>query len=87
MLIKQLENRAALQLLLFLKRHGRTKITDVDIDSSYTSLYRGLTILGKLGLVDEERAPPMMRYLLLSAEGKKVADRLEEIENILEAKA
>ena len=86
MLIKQLENRAALQLLLFLHRRGRTKLTDIDIDASQSSFYRGLTILGRMELIDEERTPPAMRYLYLTGDGEAAAKKLEEIENILEAK-
>ena len=86
MVIKQLENRATLQILLFLNENGKTKLTDIDIEASRSSLYRGLTILAKLELIDEERVPPMIRYLYLTNDGEAIAKRLEEIESILKAK-
>ncbi len=86
MLIRELENRAVLQLLLFLHKRGRTKLTSIDIDASQTSLYRGLNILGKMELIDEDRTPPAMRYLFLTGDGEAIAKKIEEIESILEAK-
>lgn len=84
-LIRHLENRATLQILLFLDENGRTKLTDIDIEASKSSLYRALTILAKWELIKEERVPPYMRYINLTDEGKAVAKKLGEIESVLKA--
>ena len=84
-LIRHLENRAALQILLFLDDYGKAKLTDIDIEASKSSLYRALTILMKWELIREERVRPYTRYILLTDDGKKVAKKLGEIESILKA--
>jgi predicted transcriptional regulator len=84
--IRHLENRATLQILLFLDENGRTKLTDIDIEASKSSLYRALTILMKWELIREERVRPYTRYINLTDDGKLVAKRLEEIESILKAR-
>jgi len=85
-LIKQLENKAILQLLLFLFQHGKTKVTDIEIDASSGTLYRALNKLAKLELIDEERRPPYTRYIQLTGDGKAIAGKLKEINAVLEAK-
>lgn len=82
-LIRHLENRAALQILLFLDEYGKAKLTDIDIEASKTSLYRALTILIKWELIREERVRPYTRYIVLTDAGKMVAKKLGEIESIL----
>jgi len=85
MLIRHFENRATVQILLFLNENGKTKLTDIDIEASKTSLYRALAILMKWELIKEERVRPYTRYILLTDDGKKVAKKLGEIESILKA--
>lgn len=82
-LIRHLENRATLQILLFLSENGKTKLTDIDIEASKSSLYRALTILMKWELIREERVRPYTRYIVLTDNGKMVAKKLEEMESIL----
>jgi predicted transcriptional regulator len=82
-LIRHLENRATLQILLFLSENGKTKLTDIDIEASKSSLYRALTILMKWDLIREERVRPYTRYIVLTDNGKMVAKKLEEMESIL----
>lgn len=82
-LIRHLENRATMQILLFLDEYGKAKLTDIDIEASKTSLYRALTILMKWELIREERVRPYTRYIVLTDDGKKIAKRLGEIESIL----
>ena len=84
--IKKLENNGALQLLLFLHKHGKTKVTDIKIEASSGTLYRALKTLAELELIDEERRPPFMRYIQLTGDGEATAKKLAEIEAILEAK-
>jgi predicted transcriptional regulator len=69
-----------------LDEYGRTKLTDIDIEASKSSLYRALTILMKWELIREERVRPYTRYINLTDDGKLVAKRLEEIESILKAR-
>ena len=82
-LLRHLENRATLQILLFLSENGKTKLTDIDIEASKSSLYRALSILMKWELIREERVRPYTRYLVPTDDGKKIAKKLEEIESIL----
>lgn len=84
--IKQLENRAMLQLLLFLLVRGKTKITDIQKTASKGTLYRALNSLARLELIDEERRPPFTRYIQLTRDGEAIAKKLQEINEILEAK-
>lgn len=84
--IKKLENKGALQLLIFLHDHGKTKVTDIKIDASSGTLYRAFKTLADLELIDEERKPPFMRYIQLTGDGEATAKKLAEIETILEAK-
>jgi DNA-binding transcriptional ArsR family regulator len=84
--IKELENRAVLQLLLFLSKRGKTKITDITLEGSKTTLYRALNILTRLELIDEERQRPYTRYIQLTGDGKAIAKKIEEIDAVLEAK-
>ncbi len=85
-MIRQLEHKAALPLLLFLLEHGKTKVTDIRIDASSGTLYRALDMLGKLEPVDEERRPPFTRYIQLTGDDETIAQKLSEINAVLEAK-
>lgn len=84
--IKQLENTGVLQTLLFLGEKGKTKITDIPLGGSKTTLYRALNILTKLELIDEERRKPFTRYIQLTDDGETIAKKLSEINTTLEAK-
>jgi predicted transcriptional regulator len=75
-----------MQILLFLSENGKTKLTDIDIEASKSSLYRALTILMKWELIREERVRPYTRYIVLTDDGKTVAKKLGEIESILKTK-
>jgi DNA-binding transcriptional ArsR family regulator len=84
--LKCLENRGTLQLLQFLAEHGKTIITDIKIDVSLNTLYRALEVLLDLELIEEERKPPVTRFVQLTGDGKEVAKYIEEIKKILDAK-
>lgn len=86
MTIKELENTGTLQLLLFLHKNGKTKITDIPLEGSKTTLYRALNLLARMELIDEERQKPYTRYIQLTRDGEAIAKKIEEIEAILEAK-
>ena len=84
--MKELENRGTIQLLMFLLENGKTKITDIQIDAANSSLYNALKILASHELIDEERKPPVTRYIQLTNDGIEVAKKLLEILQILDAK-
>ena len=84
--ILKLESKGVLQLLLFLSERGKTKVTDIEFQGSKSTLYRALSTLAKLELIDEERRPPYTRYIQLTGDGESVAEKLKEINAVLEAK-
>ncbi len=86
MSIKELENRGELQLLLFLLKKGETKITDIKIETAKSTLYNALNNLSRLELIDEKRIPPVTRILGLTGDGKAIAQKIAEIEQILAEK-
>lgn len=86
MSIKELENRGILQILLFLHDRGKTKVTDINVSASSSTLFSALSKLARLELIDEERQKPYTRYIQLSGDGKAIAEKLKGIEAILEAK-
>ena len=85
-LIGELENKGVLQLLIFLLQHGKTKVTDIRIEASSGTLYRALNALARMELIDEERKPPFTRYIHLTGDGEAIAQKLQEIDVVLEAK-
>ena len=85
-LIGELENKGVLQLLIFLLQHGKTKVTDIRIEASSGTLYRALNALARMELIDEERKPPFTRYIQLTGDGEAIAQKLQEIDVVLEAK-
>jgi DNA-binding MarR family transcriptional regulator len=86
MSLKTLESKGVLQTLLFLLEKGnKVKVTDIDINASSSTLYRALTTLSKLQLIEEERQPPFTRYLKLTPKGETIAKHLKEINQTLKA--
>ncbi|MCW4018016.1 MAG: hypothetical protein NWF00_04970 [Candidatus Bathyarchaeota archaeon] len=86
MSIKDLENAAVLQILLFLHEKGKNKVTDIDVTASTPTIYKALNTLARLELIDEERKPPFTRYIQLTGDGKKIAEKIAEIQAVLKAK-
>ncbi len=86
MSVKELENKGALQLLLFLHEHGKTKITDIKIDAAKSTLYHALNTLFEMELIEEKRQPPVTRYIQLTSHGKTLSKQIVEIKQILETK-
>jgi DNA-binding PadR family transcriptional regulator len=86
MSIKELENRGALQILLFLHIKGKTKVTDINVNASSGTIFKALSRLARLELIDEERQRPYTRYIQLTGDGKAIAKKIEEIDAVLEAK-
>jgi len=81
-----IENKATLQILQFLMKNGRTKVTDINIDASSSTLHRALNTLAELGLIQEEIVRPRIRYIELTPEGEGIAEAFREIDDILAAK-
>jgi Mn-dependent DtxR family transcriptional regulator len=86
MSIKELENRGVLQLLLFLYERGKTKVTDIDVSASSSTIFSALSRLARLELIDEERQRPYTRYIQLTGDGRAIAKKIEEIDTVLKAK-
>ena len=85
--VADLEAAGNLQLLLFLYPNKRVKISDIGIKASRTTLYRSLDNLLKLELISEERVPPYTRFIKLTNHGQKIAEKIFEMEKILQAKS
>ncbi len=84
--VAELEAVGNLQLLLFLYPDKRVKMTDITIKVSKGTLYHALNNLLRLELVSEERVPPTTRFIKLTEQGQKVAEKISGIEKILQAK-
>jgi DNA-binding PadR family transcriptional regulator len=85
--IKELENSGALQILLFLFEHGKSRVTDIQIEASSGTIYRALNKLAKLELIDEERKPPYTRYIQLTGDGEAIGKSISQIKKVLMAKS
>lgn len=62
-------------------------MTDIinKIGGSHTTPYKALPILKNLGLINDEVTPyPVKRIFSLTEKGRKVASKLQEIEDILQ---
>jgi DNA-binding MarR family transcriptional regulator len=84
--VSDLESAGNLQLLLFLYPNKRVKMADITIDVSKATVYRALGNLLQLGLVSEERVPPYTRFIKLTPQGQKVAEKISDIEKTLQTK-
>jgi len=87
MSISDLEQTTAIRILLYLLRRDTASRTDLrrDIDASVAAIYNALPKLRKLGLIKEEgkESFPFTIHVSLTEKGKKVAERLAEIDRIL----
>jgi Mn-dependent DtxR family transcriptional regulator len=85
--LADIETKGALRLILFLHESKKpVKITDIKIGVTQNTVYRILGILLRLELVDEHREPPYTRYIELTDDGKKMAQKIKEMKEILDAK-
>ena len=62
-------------------------MTDISIEASKATVYRALDNLLRLELVSEERVPPYTRFIKLTNHGQKIAEKIFEMEKILQAKS
>lgn len=81
--IVKLEQTGAIKLLLFLNERGECKTWDITKNGvSQPTFYRVMPVLKELGLVEEVVDPPR-RIFRLTEKGKKVLEKLMEVEAIL----
>jgi len=83
--IEQLERRYILQILLFLYDREKAIYSEIvnNIPGSEPTKHKALRQLVDMQLLKEERKHPR-RYLTLTPKGKKIAEKLKEIQKILE---
>jgi len=83
--LRRLEKRAALQILLFLYNNGESKWYEIrdGVKASDSTISSSLIELGKLKLITERREPPQIRYIRLTEAGRRIAEKLSEINEIL----
>ena len=85
--LELLEQTSACRALVYLLKNNRSTISEIlnKGDFSQTSLYNALRKLRDAGLIQEELEQefPRRRLISLTEKGKKVAEKLEEIEEEL----
>ena len=86
MKVTRLEQTAAIRLLFYLhdKKESKTGeiVHNLKGTHSQNTIYRALNVLMELGLVEEVLDPPR-RIFRLTEKGKKVLEKLMEVEKIL----
>lgn len=87
MKIFTLEQKAAIQILIYLRTHPKATMGELKnkIEATQPPIYRALPILLSLKLVEEthEKVFPRRRIFKLTEKGGKVTEKLIEIEKIL----
>ena len=88
MKISDLEQTGAIQLLFYLKKKKKAKIGEMVRENvgivSQSAIYRAIPVLKKLKLIKEETLTnPPRRIFSLTEKGKRVLEKLREIEEIL----
>jgi len=87
MSLADLEQTAALRILVLLHKRGSTTRTQLikAVNASTTTLYTALTKLKKLGLIQEKKDKtfPFTVEVTLSQKGQKIANQLIKIEQTL----
>lgn len=89
MSLEELEQTAALRTLTFLyktRKSTRTQLIEA-VNASTTTLYKALTKLKKLGLIQEkkEKTFPFTVEITLTLKGQKIAEQLVTIERMLKS--
>jgi predicted transcriptional regulator len=88
MLTSQLEQTTAIRILFYLKENKEAKMTELmkQLRSSQHPVYTALHILKELKLIEEEvTSYPLKRIFTLTGKGRLVAEKLKDIEGILES--
>jgi DNA-binding PadR family transcriptional regulator len=82
----QLEQTTAIQILFYLLGNREAKMTELmhELRSSQHPIYAALNVLRELGLINEEVVPyPLKRIFTLTEKGRRVAEKLRDVEGIL----
>ena len=76
--------KVGIKILIFLARRQRAKLTDFRkvMGAGYEGIYSSLYKLRELGLIEEERERNT-RYFMLTKDGRKIAELLEEADRLL----
>jgi len=88
--LKTLEQTGALEILVFLLKNKRSRITETleflrENRIGQTAMYNALKVLKREGLIEDTvEGFPKTRYLTLTEKGRKVAEKILEIKEILE---
>ena len=88
--LKTLEQTGALEILIFLLKNKRSRITETleylrENKIGQTAMYNALKVLKKENLIsDTIEGFPKTRYLTLTEKGRRVAQKILEIKQILE---
>ena len=85
--MESLEQTGSIRIMLFLNKKGAATLTDIKdgVNCSLSAIYNALRKLRDAGLIQEELEQefPRRRLISLTEKGKKVAEKLEEIERVL----
>lgn len=73
-----------LKIMLYLAKQERAKLSDfkLDLQMGSAAVYRAIKTLYEYDIISEETEGPA-RYFSLTEKGKKIADLLMQIENLL----
>ncbi|MGQ4834536.1 MAG: winged helix-turn-helix transcriptional regulator [Candidatus Asgardarchaeia archaeon] len=88
--LKTLEQTGALEILIFLLKNKRSRITETleflrENNIGQTAMYNALKVLKKAGLIEDTvEGFPRTRYLSLTEKGTRIAEKILEIQKILE---
>jgi len=85
--LETLEQTAACRILVYLYKEGDFAVSEIirKVGSSQQAIYNALRKLRDAGLIQEELEEtfPRRRLISLTEKGRKVAEKLEEIEEEL----
>lgn len=85
--MEALEQTGSIRIMLLLNNKGGLTLTDIkdNVSCSLSAVYNALRKLKDAGLIEEEFEEdfPRRRLISLTEKGKKVAEKLEEIEEEL----
>jgi len=85
--LEALEQTGSVRIILLLSRRGDVTLTDLrdNVGCSISSIYNALPKLKNAGIIQEslEADFPRRRRISLTAKGKRVAEKLADVERIL----
>jgi DNA-binding MarR family transcriptional regulator len=81
------EQAAAMELLILLLNNDKLKLSEIvrKLGRSQATIYRAIENLKELELVsDETTGYPVKRFMSLTEKGRRVAEKLVEVEGVLQ---